>query len=51
LLANYLITCLVVYLLLGLSYNTDDPSLRDAFSGYGDVLEGSAPNYCDTLDI
>uniref|UniRef100_A0A453B575 RRM domain-containing protein n=1 Tax=Aegilops tauschii subsp. strangulata TaxID=200361 RepID=A0A453B575_AEGTS len=23
----------------GLSYATDDPTLRDAFSGYGDVLE------------
>lgn len=24
----------------GLSYGTDDQSLRDAFSGFGDVVEG-----------
>lgn len=27
-------------LLIGLSYGTDDQSLRDAFSGFGDVVEG-----------
>ena len=41
---NYLITFLV-YLLLGLSYATDDATLKDAFSGYGSVLEGCLPNY------
>lgn len=25
---------------LGLSYGTDDQSLRDAFAGFGDVVEG-----------
>lgn len=25
---------------LGLSYGVDDQSLRDAFAGYGDVVEG-----------
>ena len=25
---------------VGLSYGIDDQSLRDAFSGYGDVIEG-----------
>ena len=47
---SYLITC-VVYLLVGLSYATDDPTLKDAFSGYGDVLEGRLPSYCNTFDI
>jgi heterogeneous nuclear ribonucleoprotein A1/A3 len=43
-LVNYLITSLA-YLLVGLSYNTDDPTLRGAFSVYGDVIEGCLPNY------
>jgi hypothetical protein len=27
----------------GLSYGTDDHSLRDAFSNYGQVIEGTMP--------
>lgn len=32
---------MIVYVcILGLSYNTNDDSLRDAFSSFGDVTEG-----------
>lgn len=38
---------------VGLSYGIDDQSLRDAFSGYGDVIEGefnlNLPSYIVTL--
>lgn len=30
----------IPFLLIGLSYGTDDQSLRDAFSSFGDVVEG-----------
>ena len=30
----------VLVFLLGLSYGTDDQSLKDAFSSFGDVVEG-----------
>lgn len=32
--------------LLGLSYSTDDNRLREAFSSYGEVVEGVSPFHC-----
>lgn len=28
------------FVLIGISYSTDEPSLREAFSRYGEVLDG-----------
>lgn len=31
-----------MFLIAGLSYNTDEMGLRDAFAKYGDVVEGTS---------
>lgn len=39
--ANFLIVFIVLdFAIVGLSYGVDDQSLKDAFSSYGDVVEG-----------
>jgi len=51
----FLLYCAYSFVILaGISYGTDEHSLRDAFASYGQVIEGTHPFFfyiCSLLDL